>query len=45
MSVRTESTNPGALRFYRKAGFVPMRQRVAEVEGTEVEVWELEREL
>lgn len=42
MRVRTESGNEGALRFYLKQGFAPLRRTVEEVEGTSVDVEELE---
>jgi len=45
MAVHTETDNDGALRFYRKAGFTPLRRHTVDVEGTAVDVWELERDL
>ncbi len=45
MRVQTESDNAGALGFYRSAGFVPLRKTTRDVEGTPVEVWELQLEL
>ena len=45
MVVHTETDNVAALRFYRKRGFLPTRELVEAVEGTPVDVAELELEL
>jgi ribosomal protein S18 acetylase RimI-like enzyme len=45
MVVHTETDNDGALRFYRKAGFTPLRRLDVDVEGHKVDVWKLERDL
>lgn len=45
MLVRTETSNTRALGFYERKQFSRTRQLVEDVEGEDVEVWELVREL